>query len=183
MLKRKSKILRYSNNLWFLGEGMLGPLFAVFAERVGGSILEISLAWAIYLVTTGILIILIGKFSDKNGRQEELVTLGFALNAVFTFGYLFVREPFHLFIVQAGLGVATALSTPAWNSLYSRYEDKKRTSYSWGLAVGQANIATGIAIVIGGLIVARYSFTALFITMGIIQVIATLYQSKIIDRI
>ena len=183
MTKRKSKILRYSNNLWFFGEGMLGPLFAVFAERIGGSILDISAAWAVYLVTTGILIILIGELSDKKGGHEKLVTIGFALNALFTFGYLFVREPFHLFIVQAGLGAATALSTPTWNSLYARYEDKKRTGYSWGLAVGQANIATGIAIVIGGFIVAKYSFTALFITMGIIQVIATLYQSRIIDRI
>ena len=162
---------------------MLGPLFAVFAERIGGSILDISAAWAIYLITTGILIILIGKLSDKKGRQEELVTIGFALNALFTFGYLFVKSPIHLFIVQAGLGIATALSTPTWNSLYAKYEDKKRTSYSWGLAVGQANIATGIAIIIGGLIVAKYSFTMLFIIMGIIQVIAALYQSKIIDKI
>lgn len=162
---------------------MLGPLFAVFAERIGGSILDISIAWAVYLVTTGILIILIGKFSDKRGKHEELVTIGFALNALFTFGYLFVSEPFHLLIVQAGLGIGTALSTPAWNSLYARYEDKKRSAYGWGLAVGQANITTGIAIIIGGFIVARYSFTALFISMGLIQIIAALYQSKIIDKI
>lgn len=162
---------------------MLGPLFAVFAERIGGSILDISVAWAVYLVTTGILIILIGELSDRRGKHEELVTIGFALNALFTFGYIFVKEPFHLFIVQAGLGIATALSTATWNSLYAKYEDKKRSGYNWGLAVGQANIATGIAIVIGGLIVARYSFTVLFITMGIIQIIATLYQSRIIDKI
>ena len=183
MPKRKSKILRYSNNLWFLGEGMLGPLFAVFAERIGGSILDISSAWAIYLITTGLLVILIGKVSDKGGNHEKLVTFGFGLNALFTFGYLFVREPFHLFIVQAGLGIATALSTPSWNSLYAKYEDKESTGYSWGLAVGQANIATGIAIVIGGILVAKYSFTALFVTMGIIQIIATIYQSKIIEKI
>lgn len=180
MPQRKSKILRYSNNLWLLGEGMLGPLFAVFAERIGGSILDISLAWAVYLITTGLLVIFIGKLSDKEGRKEKFVIIGFAINALFTFAYLLVTEPFHLFIVQAGLGIGAALATPTWNSLYARYEDKKHGGYTWGLAAGQAAITTGMAIIIGGFIVAKYSFTALFITMGIIQIIATLYQARIL---
>ena len=183
MPKRKSKILRYSNNLWLLGEGMLGPLFAVFTERIGGSILDISLAWAVYLITTGLLVILIGEISDRKGRKEEFIIAGYALNALFTFGYLYVTEPIHLFIVQAGLGIGAALATPTWNSLYARYENKKRGGYTWGLAAGQAAITTGIAIIIGGFIVARYSFTALFIIMGIIQVIATLYQARILKKV
>lgn len=32
-----------------LGEGMPDPLFAVFAQRIGGKILDITWAWAIQL--------------------------------------------------------------------------------------------------------------------------------------
>ncbi|MEA2006933.1 MAG: hypothetical protein U9O20_02115 [Patescibacteria group bacterium] len=42
MLKKKEKILLFGNNLWSLGEGMPGPLFAVFSQRLGGNILDIA---------------------------------------------------------------------------------------------------------------------------------------------
>jgi predicted MFS family arabinose efflux permease len=44
----------------------------------------------------------------------------------------------------------------------------------WGLMEGSFNIITGIALLIGGLIVTNLGFQSLFITMGIIQVIATI---------
>jgi len=101
---------------------------------------------------------------------------------VFTFGYLFVSAPAHLFIVQAGLGVAAALATPTWNALYAKNEDKKHDTYEWGLAGGEAEIITGTAIVLGGVIVTYFSFTTLFISMGLIQTIATFYQARILRQ-
>ena len=68
----KAKILLYSNNFWAFGEGMLGPLYAVFAEKIGGSILDISWAWSIYLIVTGALVIIIGKISDDRFSKEKL---------------------------------------------------------------------------------------------------------------
>ena len=107
---------------------------------------------------------------------------GYFLNAVFTFSYLLVNDSFDLFLVQIGLGVATAFATPTWNSLYAKYEDRKHDGYIWGLAGGEAQIVTGTALLIGGLIVTHYSFTVLFIVMGTIQTIAALYQAQILRK-
>jgi len=110
-----------------------------------------------------------------------MMIAGYSLNALFTFSYLLVSTPFHLFLVQAGLGIAAALAIPTWEALYdTNYENKKHEGYVWGLAGGQAQIVTGIAIIIGGLIVNYFSFRILFITMGIIQIIATIYQAQIL---
>lgn len=35
---RTARILLLGANIWYFGEGMMGPLFAVFAEKVGGDI-------------------------------------------------------------------------------------------------------------------------------------------------
>ncbi|MBW3022851.1 MFS transporter [Candidatus Woesearchaeota archaeon] len=182
MLNRKIKVLLYGSNLWYFGEGMLGPLFAVFTERVGGSILDIAWAWATYLLVTGLLVIVIGKVSDHKLSKEKLLVFGYVLNTLFTFGYLLVSSPVHLFIIQAGLGVAVALAAPTWNSLYAKYEDKKEAGYEWGLAIGESQIVMGVALVIGGLIVNYFSFKLLFITMGCIQVVATVYQALILRK-
>lgn len=182
MISEKIKILLWGSNLWYLGEGMLGPLFAVFAQKIGGNILDISWAWGIYLLVTGTLIIFIGKISDTKIKKEVLMIIGYALNALFTFSYLLVSSPMHLFFVQAGLGIAAAFAMPTWEALYSLSGNRQQKGYEWGLIGGYTQIITGIAIIIGGLIVNYLSFSVLFVTMGVIQVIATIYQAKILKK-
>jgi MFS family permease len=175
---RKYKILLYSNNLWNFADGMLGPLFAVFTEKIGGNVLDISWAWAIYLFVTGVLIIFVGKISDRVSKKKLMIA-GYALTAVFTFSYLLVTQPWHLFLVQAGLGVAIALCNPPWYALYAKYSDNNNPGYAWGLQDGEAKIMTGLAVIIGGAIVYYFSFAALFIVMGIIETVTAIYLIQI----
>lgn len=179
-LTETTKILLWGSNVWFFGEGMLGPLFAIFAQRIGGDILDITWAWAAYLIATGFCYMLVGKLISGRDNTSRVMILGYGLNALFTFGYLFVHNPLQLLIVQVGLGIAEAIGTPSWYELYSRNLDEKHSSYAWGLATGQSHLATGVAIIGGGLIVHYMSFNALFVVMGSIQVIATLVQARIL---
>lgn len=178
-LNKREKVLLMGSSLWLLGEGMLGPLFAVFAASIGGNILDISWAWATYLIVTGIFSLLVGTYSDEKNKGKIMIA-GYALNTVFTFSYLLVDTPLHLFIVQGGLGLASALATPTWNALYSEGEDPKHSGFVWGLADGDYRFVTGLAIISGGLIVNYASFESLFILMGIIQIFATIYLTRIL---
>jgi MFS family permease len=181
---RNGRLLLWSSNLWALGEGMLGPLFAVFAQRIGGNILDITWAWAIYLGMTGMLTIVAGRVSDRIWQwcgRERLLVAGYGLNALCTFGYLFVNTTTGLFLVQAGLGVALALSSPTWSALYARYSPgEENAGNAWGLVAGEQRLILAVAIILGGYIVDHYSFDALFIGMGAVQVVATLYLARIL---
>lgn len=64
MLSRQAKILLIGGGFWYFGEGLFGPLLAVFTEQVGGDILDISWAWAAYLIVYGVLSIVFGKLAD-----------------------------------------------------------------------------------------------------------------------
>jgi MFS family permease len=160
-------------------DGLLGPLFAIFATEIGGDVLDITIAWAIFMIVTGVLTIYFGKLGDTVGH-EKLLVLGYALNAVFTFAFLFIDTAFGLFIVQAGLGVSLALANPTWFALYDKYSENKKDGYLWGKAKGQGNIATGVAAIVGGYIVSATSFKVLFIIMGILQTIASIIQFRIL---
>ena len=182
-MRTETRILLHGANLWYFGEGMFGPLFAVFTERIGGNVFDIAWAWATYLMVTGVLMVIIGKTTTTALRQKRLLVTGYILNAVLTFCYLLISTPTHLFLIQIGLGVAGALATPTWDSLYSHYQSKRMRSYIWGLAEGEAFMLTGIAILIGGYIVGTFSFTTLFIVMGTVQSIAALWQARILRRV
>lgn len=175
-----ARILLFSSMVWYFAEGMIVPFFGILAQSVGGDILDISWVWATYMVIAGIFTIIVGKISDERISKEKLLVVGYALNAIFTFGYLLVSSTWHLFFVQAGLGIASALATPTWNALYANHNDRRSSGMLWGLADGQEQIVTGIATAVGGLIIAHLSFTALFVLMGIIQTLAALYQAQLL---
>lgn len=48
MFNKKERTLLFANNLWYLSEGMLGPLFGVFCAKFQSSPLDISWVWALY---------------------------------------------------------------------------------------------------------------------------------------
>jgi MFS family permease len=180
MLSKPEKTLLWGSNLWMLGAGMFGPLFAVFVEDIGGSILDISWLYATYLIVTGVGIIFVGKFADKVG-YAWLMIAGYGLNALATFGYIFVTSATELFIIQVLLGLALALATPTWYALYDKFSgDDKSDGYIWGLSTGMGYAASGIALVAGGFIVERFSFDVLFLIMGTILALAAVYQATVL---
>jgi hypothetical protein len=185
MLSARERNLLVGANLWYFGEGMLGPLFAVFAQKVGGNVLDITWAWAVFLVVTGVSIIFVGRWSDsaaskRKHAREKILIAGCTLNTICTFGYLLVEGPVGLFLVQAGLGLGLALASPTWLALYGDADSKLRSGMKWALTSGTEKFVTAGAIVLGGYIVTQYSFETLFIIMGCVQILATLYQARIL---
>lgn len=179
-LSEPERILFWSANIWNFSDGLLGPLFAIFASRIGGDIMDISWAWATYLMVTGLGMVAVGRLGDRVGHHG-LSVIGYSFTAVFTFAYLFVESPFDLFIVQAGLGLGLAFSNPTWEALYDRYSGNGgNDGYIWGVASAGRSIAQACAILVGAYIVTEFSFDVLFIAMGILATAAALYQAKIL---
>lgn len=181
-LTRTARILLWSANIWYFGEGMIGPLYAIFTEKIGGDILDITWAWSAYLICTGLCYIFFGKLFNKKKYKAELMVLGYTLNAILTFGYLFVDNPLKLFIIQVGLGIAEAIGTPIWDTLYASNLTEEHDSYAWGLSTGQSQIVSGVAFGIGGLLTYYFSFTVLFIVMGVVQLVAALVSTQLLNR-
>ena len=176
---KHASVLVWSSNLWNFGDGLLGPLFTVFAQRIGGNILDVTWAWGVYLVTMGIGIIIVGHISNRVSKLHLLVT-GYLLSTICTFGYLLVHSAEMLFIVQGGLGIATALANPTYLALFARYSAGAGEGSAWGWADGRDKIAIGLAVFAGGFIVNRAGFEVLFIAMGIMQFAATLYLARLL---
>ena len=179
-LSKTHKILLLASSLWFFGEGLFGPLFAVFAEKIGGDVLDITWAWSLFLIASGLLYILFGKLLRNSKYKEEAMVFGYLLNTIFTFGYLFIHNSHQLFLLQFGLALAEAISTPVWDALFAKNLEETDDSLFWGIAGGHSHLVSGIAIAIGGLITYYISFQFLFIIMGSIQLIATILQSRIL---
>lgn len=175
-MHKTAKVLLIAGSFWYLGEGMFAPLFALFAGKVGGDVFDIVWATVAYLVVKGVLVMFVGRLSDRKVTKERFMLLGYILNTIFTFSYLLVSKPVHLIIVEIGMGVAVSLTIPTWDALLSRYDvDEENSGFMWGLVSGQANLSNALAIVIGGAILKYTSYEILFVSTGIVQLLGTIY--------
>jgi MFS family permease len=173
------RLLLLASSLWFFSEGLLGPLFAVFSEQIGGDVLDITAAWATYLIVSGIAYPVVGRILNRSRWKFRMIAVGYALNTVFTFAYLLVGNAHQLLIVQVGLGLAEAISTPSWDAYFASHLSEKDDTFAWGIASGHTQVISGLAIAIGGVIAEFVSFQALFLTMACISLLATLVQVRL----
>ncbi len=148
-----------------LALGMLGPIYAIFVEEIGGDILDASWAYFAFTFTSGVMIYLIGRWEDRVKHKEKLIVGGYALTAIGALGYMFVDSQTSLIIVQVVLGIATAILNPAFDALYSHYVIKENETSNWGAWEGMGYIVAAIAAIIGGYTAHTFGFTALFVIM------------------
>ena len=95
------------------------------------------------------------------------------------FAYLLVTNTHQLLLVQVGLGLAEAISTPSWDAFYASQLRCKDDTFAWGIAGGHPQFISGIAIAIGGLIAEFVSFRTLFVTVGVLSLAATAVQVRL----
>lgn len=180
-MKNGIKILLISDGWANLALGMLGPIYAIFVEKIGGDILDASWAYSTYMITAGIIMYLLSKWEDREKHKEKFIVFGYAIASLGCFMYLFVFDQLTLLITQATLGFSMAILTPSFDAVYSHYVKEKEEASNWGIWEAMSYIITAIAAVIGGYIVNGFGFKTLFIVMFIISLFSTI-QSLFLYR-
>jgi len=145
---------------------MIGPIYALFVEKIGGDLLDASYAFGIFAMVAGLTTLISGKYSDKMKEPELIVVLGYIITALGFIGYIFVSSVWTLFIVQIVIGLGGAVYSPAFDSVYSKHLDGHKSGRAWGAWEALNYFSTALGAVAGGLIAAKLGFNFLFIIMA-----------------
>jgi len=172
-MKDVARILLFIGYMWVLADGYLGPIYALYSEKIGGDVLDTAGAWAVFMVVSGLLHLVFGRLADKPHRAKRVMLLGYLLATFGSVGYIFITNMFGLFIVQIVLGTANAMSSSTFDGIYSRSINKNNAVKMWSYIEGGYAIITAIGSVIGGLIVTLFSWTFLFVVMAATNAVAT----------
>src|SRR3989344_3262721 len=125
-MKRGLKFLVWADAWTTLALGMLGPIYAIFVQQIGGDILDASWAFFAFTFTSGVVMYLLSFWENKIKHKEKLILISYSLMSIGFLGYYFVYNQFSLLVVQIVLGFAVALLSPVYDSLYSHYVIKKQ---------------------------------------------------------
>ena len=156
------------------------PVFAIFVTRQisGGSASVVGFAVSVYWIVKSIFQLPIARFLDRtDGERDDYwaMVLGYFFSGFIPLAYLFVSEPWHLYVVNAIYGFIMAWAVPAWYSIFTRHVDKWRISFEWSLeSVFAVGLATAGASALGGYVVDRFGFNVLFIGAAILTMLCSL---------
>lgn len=169
------RILLATSGFVLLAGAMIGPIYALFVEEIGGSLLDASLAGGIFALAAGVTTFLAGKYADKLKESELIVVVGYVLLGVGFLLYTQVRSIAMLFAVEILIGFAEAIYAPAFDVLYTKHLDKRKEGREWGTYEATEYFTAAIGAVVGGFIVVNWGFNTLFVIMASISFISGIY--------
>lgn len=183
LFNRALRILLITNGLVLLAGAMLGPIYALFVENLGGNLLDASLTGGFFALAAGITTLLAGKFADKNKRAELIVAFGYGVMGLGFLLYIFVNSIWFLFGIQILIGFAEAFYSPAFDALYSKHITEKKAGREWGTWESMNYFSIAVGSVIGGLVATIFGFNAIFIVMSALCFISAIYIFHLYKRI
>ena len=166
-MHKQLRLFLVVDGIYALAFGMLGPIYAVFVQQIGGDILEAGTAWAIFMISSGIGIFLMGKLQDRISKDKLFLVVGYAMRSLGFLGYYFVSNVTQMFVLQVFLGLAVMVISPATYSFYAKHVDTKKLASQWAAWEGTWYLVQGIAALIGSFLASLYGFKTLFLVMFI----------------
>lgn len=163
------KTLFVFNGIFVFAANLLGPLFAIYVERLGVDVFGVSLSWASFLVSSVVFTYLISLFGDRIREKEYLLMAGYLIRSVVWISYIFVGQLYLLILLQVILGVGEAFGTPAFDAIFAEHLDNNhhiREYADWKIV---SNILSAVAIITGGMIAINFGFNLVFILMSVLS--------------
>jgi hypothetical protein len=161
-------------------ETMLTPLYAGLTNQIGGTLLDAGVGYAMLNLTTGIVVILIGRTLWFEVNINWMVFWGFTMAGLCDLLYLLVRDRWQFFAVQIMLGLAVGLLNPAWDALYSDDDDETQSrAKKWSFWTGGVSFVIGASALTGALVTAWLGFKSLFVLMALCDLVAIYYSWQV----
>lgn len=183
LFNKALRILLATNGMVLLASAMLGPIYALYVEKIGGNLLEASITGALFAFVAGTTVLISGNYSDRIKRKELVVVFGYILVGIGFILYTQVNSIWFLLIVQVIIGFGGAIYNAPFDALYSEHLSEGKDGSQWGAWEAMNYYVTAIGAFVGGIIVTEFGFNPLFIIMALLCFLSAIYVYRLPKRV
>jgi MFS family permease len=185
---RLVKFFVISDFFLLAGWGLIDPVFSVFIIQrvIGGTLLVVGIAAAIYWIIRSVAQIPIANYLDRTpGEHDDFMALigGLMLVGISAIAMCWVTRIWELYAIHAIQAVAFALYYASWPTIYSRHLDKQSVSLDWSLDSSVSGVGAGVTGFLGGVIAETLGYNIVFVGAGIMAFIAAFVLLAVPDLI
>jgi len=176
-MNRVVKFFILSDYIFWSGWGIVSPVFAVFIlQKIGeANVFTVGAAAAIYYISKALSEVPISVYLDKHDGEKDdfyALVLGLLIGGCVSLAFLAVRSITGLFLVMVVQGIAFALYSSSWPTMFSRHLDKDHYALEWTLDHFGIDVLSAVAAFLGGGITLIFGFNFVFIVAAILAFIA-----------
>lgn len=165
---RALKVLFTYNSLFLFSANLLGPLYAIYVNKIGGGLILISVSAAVFYVVSTVFLIFVSRWGDKIKEMELLLAASYFIRGAGYIFFIFANSPIYLILLQSLFGIADALGTPTFGALFARHTDKAEEMLEYSDWAIVANLVVALGILVGGYLTNAYGFGILFLVMALL---------------
>jgi len=162
-----------STAIFQFGFGLIGPFYVVYLQKIGGSIENLGISYAIMTIFQSLFSYIGGRYSDKFGRKPLLIWTGY-IYSILMMTYPSVQNIIQLYILQALVGIVAAISLVASTTFLADITHRSKRGHQIGLFKTIVGIAFGLAMVGSGFAIGKFGYGIIFYAVGIIGIISTI---------
>lgn len=165
-MSKNIKLLLAASTLIHSGANLLAPVFAIFLNRINGTLLETGAAIGIYAILRGVFYLSFSKTEESRFSRKAMMVWGYAIMGLAYVGYIGADSVYQVFVLQAILSFGESIITPSWSATLavSLTEGQEREIYA--KFYGYRSLFEGAAAIIGGFFAMTFGFTAVFLSMA-----------------
>ena len=169
---RNLKIFTLSNSLMAFAFGLFGPFYYIFINEIGGSIENFGIAAGLVVLSSALVSLVAGKYSDKFGRKPFLIFGGYA-SAVLVFLYTIIGSIWQLYVLQVFNGLIVSIFATSEASFLADITEKESRGANIGKYNAYVGVAEALAIFAGGFLAGEFGFKIVFYIVSVIFVVTT----------
>lgn len=160
--------------------GLYMPIVAIYITQhiVGATLSVVGISIAVYSSVKAFFQIPIARKLDKSTGESEdfyVLLLGILMAIIYSFGFIMIKNIYHLYFLEIFTGVADACIMSAYYAIFSHHIDKDSQGFEWSLfSVGGLTMSASVGGLIGGFIATNYGFNTVFIIAGLLNALAAL---------
>lgn len=162
------KALFISNSIFVFASMLLGPLYAVYVEKIGGGVLLVSISSGVFYVSTAIFLIFMARWGDRVREKELMLMASYIIRAFAFLSLIYINSPLMLVAIQVIFGLGAALGTPTFGALFAEHTDRKEEVLEhsdWALV---SHLVMALGTIVGGFVVTSLGFPFLFVTIAVL---------------
>ena len=176
------KLLIATNWIILSAAAMLGPIYALFVEWLGGNLMDASISWAIFWLVAGVVVMISWKYSDQYSNKEYIVSLWYIIMGIGFILYTQVSSIYHIFAIQVVIWLWEAVYSPAFDAIYSLQLDKSHEWEERWAREAMQYFVSSIWAILWWILVTNFWFNILFLAMWCFCICSSIYLFRMWQR-
>ncbi len=182
MIRKIFPILALSVFSSMLGAGLIAPLLPLYAEDMGASGIWIGVIFASFFISRTILMPIIGRLSDRNGRKL-FICIGLLSYSIISLGYIWADNVLQLTLVRFIHGAAAGMIIPIAQAYVGDISPAGEEGRWMGYFHTAFFAGYGFGPLMGGVLTDHLGMDIAFFTMGGLNLLAFLIVAPFLPEI